>query len=410
MNEPATGTRPGAAVAVTTLALGVDMFLYGSIVPLLPDLPAVAGSPLTAGVLFAVYAAALLAATPFVGVWTDRRGPRGPLLAGLLGMAASTALFALAVDMDGASGLTLLLLARAAQGVAAAASWTAGLALIAATHEPDQRGRVMGLALSAIGIGVLLGPAVSGVLSDAWGARAPFLVIAVLAAGDAVARLVLVKETPALEVRTPYRVVLRGPRVGLLIVLTGLGAAAVAFPEPVLPLHLDDLGLGTTGIGLVFAAAALGGSLAAPVAGVLADRAGATRIASAGALVCALGFLLAGRDSTAWSVTGLIIVGSGAQFVLAPTLVLVGTLAEHTRPAAYGAAYAVYNLAYTGGLGLAPILAGTTARAVGVPTTALVACGLSVAVAAGLLLRRDRPPAGSTAAPTPTRPGSATEA
>ncbi|MER5770824.1 MFS transporter [Streptomyces sp. NPDC001985] len=393
MTETRTGTRPGAAVAVTALALGVDMFLYGSIVPLLPDLPAVGGSPLVAGLLFAVYALALLAATPFVGVWVDRRGPRAPMLAGLSGLAAATVLFAAAVDSEGAAGLALLLLARAAQGIAAAASWTSGLALIAATHAPERRGRVMGIALSAIGAGVLLGPAVSGVLSDAWGPRAPFLVIAALAAGDAVARLVLIKETPALDVRTPYRVVVRGPRVALLIALTALGAGAIAFPEPVLPLHLDGLGLGTTGIGLVFAAAALGGSLAAPVAGMLTDRAGAHRIAACGALVAALGFLLAGRDSTGWSVTGLVVVGFGAQLVLAPTLVLIGALAEHTRPAAYGAAYALYNLAYTGGLAAAPLLAGATAKAAGVPATTLVACGLAAALAVVLLSRRDAPAA-----------------
>lgn len=80
MKQAVTPTKPGAAVAVTAIALGVDMFLYGSIVPLLPDLPAVHGSPFIAGALFAVYAVALLGATPFIGVWVDRSGPRAPML------------------------------------------------------------------------------------------------------------------------------------------------------------------------------------------------------------------------------------------------------------------------------------------------------------------------------------------
>jgi MFS family permease len=294
MTEHRTGTRPGAAVTFTGAALGVDMFLYGCIAPLLPGLPTVDGSPLTAGVLFAVYAAALLAATPFIGVWVDRRGPRTPMLAGLLGLAAATVLFAWAVDVEGGSGLALLLAARAVQGIAAASSWTEGLALIAVTHAPEQRSKAMGLALSAVGMGVLLGPAVGGPLSDLWGPRAPILVVAALAAGDAVARAVLIRETLPPQVRAPYRAILRGPRVALLIALTGLGATAIVFPEPVRPLHLDELGPGTTAIGLVFAGAALGGSLAAPVAGLLTDRAGATRIASVGALVAAGFFLRSG--------------------------------------------------------------------------------------------------------------------
>ena len=168
MTQPVTTTKPGAAVTVTAVALGVDMFLYGSLVPLLPLLPAVAGSPSASGVLFAVYALALLAATPLVGVWVDRAGPRAPMLAGLAGLAAATVLFLVSTGVPGPVGLVLLSAARAAQGTAAAASWTAGLALVAATHEPDRRGRAMGTALSAVGIGVLLGPAASGLLSAAF--------------------------------------------------------------------------------------------------------------------------------------------------------------------------------------------------------------------------------------------------
>ena len=45
MSNPPGGTRPGAAAAVVILAVAVDMFLYGSLVPLVPVLPAVDGSP-----------------------------------------------------------------------------------------------------------------------------------------------------------------------------------------------------------------------------------------------------------------------------------------------------------------------------------------------------------------------------
>ena len=50
MSDPPGGTRPVAAAAVVILAVAVDMFLYGSLVPLVPVLPAVDGSPGAAGV------------------------------------------------------------------------------------------------------------------------------------------------------------------------------------------------------------------------------------------------------------------------------------------------------------------------------------------------------------------------
>ncbi len=384
-------TRPRAAVAVVTLALAVDMFLYGSLVPLLPVLPAVAGSPGAAGLLFAAYSVAKLVATPAVGRWVDRSGPRAPLLAGLVALAAATALFAAVVDVPGPAGLAVLSLARAAQGAAAAASWAAGLALIASTHPPERRGTVMGLALSAVGFGVLLGPAVSGFLADAFGPRAPFVLVAALAAADAVARIIWVGPTEVAPASTPLRVVARGPRAGLLIGLTALGAAAIAFAEPVLPLHLSALGLGSTGIGLAFGAAALLGGLAAPLAGIVTDRLGAARVAALGTLVAAAGFVLCGLPAAAASIAGVLVVGVGAQLVLAPTLVLIGALAEHIQPPAYGAAYALYNLAYTLGLAVAPLAAGTAAALAGVAATTIAAAAVAVLTALWLLLRVRRP-------------------
>ena len=126
--------------------------------------------------------------------------------------------------------------------------------LIAVTHPPERRGPVLGLALSACGIGVLLGPLVTGVLTDLFGLRAPFLLIAALIAVDAVARILFIKPIAVRPNPTPLRALAGGPQVGLLIGLTALGAAAVAFPEPVLPLHLAELGLGSSAIGLVFGA------------------------------------------------------------------------------------------------------------------------------------------------------------
>jgi DHA1 family solute carrier family 18 vesicular amine transporter 1/2 len=89
--------------------------------------------------------------------------------------------------------------------------------------------------------------------------------------------------------------------------------------------------------------------------------------------------------STLISIAGVLIVDFGAQLILAPTLVLIGVLAEHTSPPAYGAAYALYNLAYTTGLAVAPIAAGTTARLVSV-STATIAAAVVVAVLAAAAL------------------------
>ena len=298
------------------------------------------------------------------------------------------ALFAATVELGGALGLALLLAARAAQGAAAALTWTAGLALIAITNPPERRGAVLGLALSASGIGVLLGPLLTGVLADLYGLRAPFLLIAVLAAADAVARIVLIKQLPVRPNPTPLRALARGPQAGLLIALTAVGAAATAFAEPVLPLHLAGLGLGPSGIGLAFGAAALGGALrrSAGRAGhrPVRPRAGWPRPARWSprpASCCAGCPRPAGRSFC------LVLVGAGSRAVLQTTLVLIGVLAEHIQSPAYGTAYALYNLAYTAGLCVAPIVAGTVAGLAGVPAAMGLAAAGVVLIMVVLLLR-----------------------
>src|SRR5918997_1179613 len=167
----------------------------------------------------------------------------------------------------------------------------------------------------------------------------------------------------------------------------GLALTAIAFAEPVLPLHLSALGLGSTGIGLVFGAAALLGGLAAPLAGIVTDRLGPPRVAALGTLVAAVGFVLCGMPAAAASIAGVLVGGIGAQLVLAPTLVLIGALAEHIQPPAYGAAYALYNLAYTAGLAVAPLAAGTAAALAGVTATTIAAATVAGLAGAWLLLR-----------------------
>ena len=79
---------PGRATAVAAAVLFTDMLLHGLAIPVLPLLPAVLeqGSAAT-GILFASYAVAMIVSTLFAGRIVDRRGPKMPLVAGLVVLA-----------------------------------------------------------------------------------------------------------------------------------------------------------------------------------------------------------------------------------------------------------------------------------------------------------------------------------
>ena len=120
-----------------------------------------------------------------MGAVSDRIGRKLPLVAGMLALAGSTLLFALA------DSLPRLFAARLVQGAADAVTWVVGFALIADCYGPAERGRVMGFVMSGTSFGFMIGPSIGGWLYEAGGIALPFLFVAALALVCAVGFAVL---------------------------------------------------------------------------------------------------------------------------------------------------------------------------------------------------------------------------
>jgi MFS transporter, DHA1 family, solute carrier family 18 (vesicular amine transporter), member 1/2 len=348
--------RPAAAVAVACVALFTDMLVYGLAIPVLPLLPATveAGSTAT-GVLFACYAAAMIVVTPIAGRLVDRVGPGQPLLIGLFGLAAATLLFAVGAPY------WLLLIARAVQGVAAGMSWVAGMSLIAAVTPLATRGRSMGLAMSMVSMGLLIGPPLAGFLVENFDVTAPFLFAAALALAAGVARLMLVRNGgPVTDDLAGPLSVLRVPGSWAVVGAVVLGAGTLAAVEPVLPLHLtQQFDTGALGIGLLFAVAVVGGAVANPLVGGLVGRVDARVLVGIGVLTSALALAGLAVSQHSWHVgIGMVVLGGSNAFFLAPATLLIGVQGMNSRPPALGGAYALFIFAYASGLALGPLFAG----------------------------------------------------
>jgi len=106
------------------------------------------------------------------GVLGDRFGARRLYAAGIALFAVSSLACGLAVDAS------MLVFARAAQGVGAAAMLPNSLALLnqACGHDPTLRARAVGLWTGAGAIAIAAGPVIGGLLIAAFGWRAIFLV------------------------------------------------------------------------------------------------------------------------------------------------------------------------------------------------------------------------------------------
>src|SRR6187549_2035325 len=149
-------TRP---LLIIFLTIFVNLVGFGIIIPLLPFYAETFGaSPLVIGLLFAVFSACQLVAAPALGDLSDKYGRRPILIFSLAGTVVSFVMLAMA------HSVVMLFLARIVDGLSGGNISTAR-AYVADVTEPKDRARAYGLIGAAFGLGFILGPALSGVLS-----------------------------------------------------------------------------------------------------------------------------------------------------------------------------------------------------------------------------------------------------
>lgn len=135
------------------------------------------------------YALALAALLMVTGTLADRFGRRRLYLVGLAVFAASS----LACGLAPSAGA--LVAARVAQGVGGAAMFATTAALVAATYHGPRRGTAFGIWGAVNGLAAACGPVLGGLLTEAWGWRAIFLVNLPVAVVAVVPTLAVVSES-----------------------------------------------------------------------------------------------------------------------------------------------------------------------------------------------------------------------
>ena len=326
------------------------------------------------------------AITSFVaGALADRVGHGRVFRAGL-------ALSASAFILGGvAPTFGWLVVARVVQGLGGGCVYGTAPGIVTLIATPESRGRALGFLNAAIGLGFSAGPLIAGALVGAFGWRSIFLMRLPLALGALAWAASAMSPATAPSARlVAARDLLRAP-----VLLAGAQAfvanAAIFAVWLLAPFYLvASRGLSVFEAGVLFTLTPLGTTLAAPVAGRLADRIGVRGPVAAGLAVEALGLLLMSRadPTSSLMLVGVALLAAGfgvGLFQVTNMAQIMAAFVTAQQGAAGGFAFLSRTLGVVAGVAALAQLFAVRRLSIGLGPAAaesFLAAGVTVALAA----------------------------
>ncbi len=357
--------------SLVAMAMLIDMMMYTLVIPILPTYSISLGADeLMIGVIFGAFSISLLLFSIPLGTLSDRIGRKPLMVAGMFLLAVTNLVFVLS------DNLYMLILARLIQGVSGAATWSAGLALIADTFDVSERGSRLGIAIAVMSAGTLTGPVVGGFIYDTLGYRMTFILPSVLAL--VLCGLFLVVNAP------PKQASAKGDYAGLLkkaplafavcSVATVAGALTFGLLEPFMPLYLfQEFSATPTVIGLAFGAMSLVNIVASVAVGKLYDRYGGRLLLTTGLILTGVVIAaLMAMPSMGLTIFVFALLGITISMALTPMLPLLTDLFGGAENNSQGFLYGIYNTLFSLGLVIGPFLGGVLVVKLSLPLTVMI--------------------------------------
>ncbi|KAE9409352.1 MFS general substrate transporter [Gymnopus androsaceus JB14] len=395
---------------VVGLGIGTDLLVYSVVVPVLPfqlEKLGYSAIPVRTSWLLFSYSAGLVVATLPVAIFSERYDARkAPLVLGIIILIGSQ------IMLMEAPVYWLMCLARILQGIGSTMVWVIGLALLCDTTPTKLVGRQLGIAMSGISIGFLVGPPVGGALYSRFGFRGPCIFGIIAAVLDLVGRLVVIERKEALywdhdplsvpedqesngngpsqdivqdSTSTPpttnpgntpekeavqhapspsfFFVIIqfaKSSRAVVATILTFVYGIVYTCIEPTLPLHMQSLwGFDSAKVGLLFLAAVIPTFFSGPITGIISDRYGPSWITVA-SFLCDLpwwGLMIIDGNLplfiASFALSSFFIAGA-----ISPLLAELAAVSRSIDGVGYAHVYAAFNLAYGIGSAAGPIVGG----------------------------------------------------
>ncbi|HKZ95291.1 MAG TPA: MFS transporter [Candidatus Bathyarchaeia archaeon] len=277
-------------------AVFVSMLGFGLVMPLLPLYARDFGATgLQLGMLTASFALTRAVATLPGGWVADKAGRKKPIVFGLLMYSVVMALYGFSQDVN------QLILLRAIQGLASGVVWPVISTMVVDIVQPNDRAKALGLYETMWFLGMIVGPALGGILAGLFSISVPFFVCGGLAFMTTILMVFTVRETiptindnhDAFHARKNASTVLtsstnvRGRLQGIrqltpyprifcgLCVARFIIAFSNSLIQPVLSVYANEvLGISEIGVGMLFTVMSIVTLLATLPMGVIADNTG----------------------------------------------------------------------------------------------------------------------------------------
>ncbi|MEM2144766.1 MAG: MFS transporter [Candidatus Jordarchaeaceae archaeon] len=351
-------TSAREVLGVVFLCLFIDSVGYGIVVPILSNyVLSLGASDFDLALIFAAFAIVQLFTTVPFGLFSDRYGRKRFMMGGMLLLAVSFLYYPFA------KSVLMLIVCRAVQGLAASATWSSALALVADTYPGSDKGEKLGIANGAVGLGSIAGPVVGGVLGGV-SFGLPFFIVGsvALAAFFYMFLRLRLAERKAVEVSRSYREMLVGAarirNVLIVVFINSMVAIFFGFFEPLMPPYLTGrFNMSSAEIGLFFGAAFLAFAVFQPIVGRLSDRYGRKLFIVSGLVaLCILNLLIPYASTVPLLFLLLGVTGVFWALAFTPLMPLAVESLRSKNMESFGTISGLFNIAYTMGYSIGPIV------------------------------------------------------